>query len=240
MSLLVAPPSSDPTPSSSTNNNEDGHTTTTSTNNNSNSNSSSGTGAILARLKELESANVQLQRAAEEAQQEAVRKEERIKALSADKRKEMEELIETAIDTWLKSLTNVPDVVRDQFRQGVVKIAEQADMNNAAWEIVCNASMAHKANVHKIDELMQTITDQGETIKSLVGSGGGGHTTNAFASEAARIAGFKRPREKEVAAVAATAVAVPTPANEARNHHSNDVWDSFADMIKTNSSATYY
>ncbi len=47
-------------------------------------------------------------------------------------------MIETAIDSWLNSLTGVPDSeeVRKQFRQGISKIAEQADMQNAAWEVM--------------------------------------------------------------------------------------------------------
>ena len=48
-------------------------------------------------------------------------------------------MIETAIDNWLNSLTGVQEDVRKQFRQGISKIAEQADMKNAAWE-VCSSS----------------------------------------------------------------------------------------------------
>ena len=52
---------------------------------------------------------------------------------------DMEQMIETAIDNWLNSLTGVQEDVRKQFRQGISKIAEQADMKNAAWE-VCSSS----------------------------------------------------------------------------------------------------
>ena len=55
--------------------------------------------------------------------------------LSADKRKDMEQMIETAIDTWLNSLTGISDEVRKQFRAGVSRIAEHADMKNSAWEV---------------------------------------------------------------------------------------------------------
>jgi hypothetical protein len=47
----------------------------------------------------------------------------------------MEQMIETAIDNWLNSLTGVQEDVRKQFRHGISKIAEQADMKNAAWEV---------------------------------------------------------------------------------------------------------
>ena len=97
--------------------------------------SSIGTSAILNRLKEIESNNQALQATIDRMKGESQSKEEKIKALSADKRKDMEQMIETAIDNWLNSLTGVQEDVRKQFRQGISKIAEQADMKNAAWEV---------------------------------------------------------------------------------------------------------
>jgi len=113
-------------------------------NNNNNGNSqaaltelaASGTSAILQRLKEIEANNQALQLTVERLKTESQVKEEKIKDLSADKRKDMEKMIETAIDNWLNSLTDVSEDVRKQFRQGITKIAEQADMKNAAWEVV--------------------------------------------------------------------------------------------------------
>lgn len=94
-----------------------------------------GTAAMLNRLKEIEANNQALLAANERLKAEAEGKDEKIKALSAEKRKDMEQMIETAIDTWLNSLTGVPEDVRRQFRQGITKLAEQADMQNAAWEV---------------------------------------------------------------------------------------------------------
>jgi predicted lactoylglutathione lyase len=97
---------------------------------------SSTNAAILNRLKEIENNNQMMQATIERLTAETQQKEEKIKSLSAEKRKDMEQMIETAIDAWLNSLTGVPEEVRKQFRQGISKIAEQADMQNAAWEVM--------------------------------------------------------------------------------------------------------
>jgi predicted lactoylglutathione lyase len=97
---------------------------------------SSTNAAILNRLKEIENNNQMMQATIERLTAETQQKEEKIKSLSAEKRKDMEQMIETAIDSWLNSLTGVPEEVRKQFRQGISKIAEQADMQNAAWEVM--------------------------------------------------------------------------------------------------------
>ena len=97
---------------------------------------SSTNAAILNLLKEIENNNQMMQATIERLTAETQQKEEKIKSLSAEKRKDMEQMIETAIDSWLNSLTGVPEEVRKQFRQGISKIAEQADMQNAAWEVM--------------------------------------------------------------------------------------------------------
>ena len=64
--------------------------------------------------------------------------------LSADKLKDMEQTVETAIDDWLTSLTGISPDVQKQLCEGVTRLAEQADMKANAWEVVCNASKAPK------------------------------------------------------------------------------------------------
>lgn len=142
--------------------------------------------AILARLKEVEISNANMTAVVDKLKLEVQFKDDKIKELSADKRKDMEQMIDTAVEKWLSSLTDVPEDIRQQFKKGISKIAEQADMKNAAWEIVCNASLAHESNVKKIDELLKTCTEQGETIKTLMGSTS---TDISFASEASRMSG---------------------------------------------------
>ena len=110
-----------------------------------------GTGAILARLKELEASNQNMAKGMDELKTQLQAKDEKIKDLSADKRKEMEQMIDTAIDKWLGSLTGISDEVKQQFRSGISKLAEHADIKSAAWNIVCQASAMHQANVNRIE-----------------------------------------------------------------------------------------
>jgi hypothetical protein len=198
------------TSSSSSHHANNNNNTNNNNNNNNNSNNAqagngggggapdnAGTAAILARLKELEAANQQLTKHLDDVRSETQKKEEKIKLLSADKRKDMEQIIETAIDTWLNSLTGVSEDVRKQFRTGVSRIAEQADLKNAAWEVVCQASQLHQTNVNRIEELLQTCNSQSETIKSLVGSGTAASQMQndpSFSSEASRMMHAKRQR----------------------------------------------
>ena len=36
---------------------------------------------------------------------------------------------------------------KKQFKEGIKDVAKKAEVNNAAWEIVCNASATHETNV---------------------------------------------------------------------------------------------
>ena len=206
--------------------------------------------AILARLKEVEQNNAAMAAAMERLKSESMSKDDKIKELSADKRKEMEQMIDTAVDKWLSSLTGVPDEVRQQFKKGISKIAEQADMKNAAWEIVCNASIAHESNVKKIDELLKTCSEQGETIKTLMSSSSAA-ADPSFASEASRMAGVKRPRmdldPTPIPTLSTRAESLSTSgANNNNNNNNNyssdtvDAWNDFEKMMKTDLASKYF
>jgi hypothetical protein len=201
-----------------------------------------GNAAILARLKELEAHNQQLQRAAEENKVEVERREEKIKELSVEKRKEMEEFIKTAIDAWLNSLPDLTDDVKKSFRSGISRIAETADARNAAWEVVCNASKLHTANVNRIEELISTCNQQSETIKTLVGSGGGSASDPSFASDASRMSKRARMDEPAVPAPSMSSssggtAAAPKTAETGQRYA--DAWDAFGDLLSKEGRAQY-
>ena len=192
--------------------------------------------AILARLKEVELSNASMVTVVDKLKLEVQFKDDKIKELSADKRKDMEQMIDTAVERWLSSLTDVPEDIRQQFKKGISKIAEQADMKNAAWEIVCNASLAHESNVKKIDELLKTCTEQGETIKTLMSS----NTDPTFSSDTSRMgSGAKRPRT-EVEAVSAPRFAETNQAAVATTGERVDAWNDFESMMKLEMTAKYF
>ena len=200
----------------------------------------SGNGAILARLKELEAMNQTLQKTVEDSRLEVQRREDKIKELSIEKRKEMEEMIRTAIDSWLTSLPELSEEVRQQFRTGISRIAETADTKNAAWEVVCNASRLHTSNVNRIEELLNTCNQQSETIKTLVGGNNSAAADPAFASEGSRMQ--KRPRSEAMEpAIPAVMPVQPThtaSSSSADGTHA-DAWDAFGGLLMQHGRQTY-
>ena len=179
---------------------------------------------ILSRLKELEDSNNSNAKLLEQMQKDLKEKDDRIKTLSADKRKEMEGILSSAIDNWLNSLAGVSDDNKANFRQGICKLAEKADMNNAAWEIICHASQKHISNVEKIEELMQKTRQQEQEIGDLMG----------FKSEASRISGNKRARVDDPPVVSADTRESRIPETK------NNTWDLFESMINKDFKTQYY
>ena len=195
--------------------------------------------AILARLKEVELSNANMSAVMDKLKMESQSKDDKIKELSADKRKDMEQMIDTAVEKWLNSLTDVPDEVRQQFKKGICKIAEQADMKNAAWEIVCNASLAHESNVKKIDELLRTCTEQGETIKTLMTTSS--QSDPSFASEASRMIGGNQHKRARLDTESSVSVpAVQLGGGDGNNNNNVDAWQDFEKMMRTEMTSKYF
>ncbi len=179
---------------------------------------------ILSRLKELEDSNNTNAKLLEQYQRDLKEKDERIKTLSADKRKEMEGILSSAIDNWLNSLAGVSEENKANFREGICKLAEKADMKNAAWEIVCHASQKHISNVEKIEELIQKNKQQEQEIGDLKG----------FKSEASRISGNKRARVEEPPPVTVDTRDTKLPDTK------NNTWDLFESMINRDFKSQYF
>lgn len=191
---------------------------------------------ILARLKELEDSNNSNSKMLEQMQKELKEKDDRIKNLSADKRKEMEMILTTAIDNWLNSLVGVSEENKANFREGICKLAEKADMNNAAWEIICHASQKHKANVDRIEELLSKTQAQEQEIGDLKG----------FRNEASRISGHKRARTDDAPPTTIASHSRFEGATEGissqpqGNNPQNNTWDLFQSMITRDLKTQYF
>lgn len=218
------------------------------------SSSSTSADPVLHRLKELEESNVQNTKTLERMKKELSEREDKIKLLSADKRKEMESILATAIDNWLNSLSGVSEENRSNFRHGISKLAEHADMNNAAWEIVCNASALHNTNVKRIEELLSEAKDKDRELGELKG----------FRSEASRISSSstihntKRARFDEEAIPSSSSSQIHhTHNNHSTGHHNNNshslmeplqeipsgpgsAWDMFQGMISRDFRSSYF
>ena len=80
-----------------------------------------GNGVLLTRLKELEKV-VQA-------------KEQKIAELSQERRKQMEEIVDSAIANWLNQLPNLSDTTKQAFRKGVEKIAKVSFLNDSLLSV---------------------------------------------------------------------------------------------------------
>jgi hypothetical protein len=195
---------------------------------------------ILARLKQLEEVNATFQSALEQSKADLKQRDERIDFLSADKRKEMQELIDSGIEKWLSSLTGVSEASKKQFKSGVQDIAQKADVTNAAWEIVCNASQTHETNVKEIDRLIQLDQSNQKLINELRG----------FRSEASRIgtaSHLPASLPKRDAADDAFARNVRSRGNDTSVADTplaatgpRDAWSDFASMMSQEYRTNYY
>ena len=198
------------------------------------------TDPVLARLKQLEEANASFQAALEQSKSDLKQRDERIDFLSADKRREMQELIDSGIDRWLNSLTGVSAESKKQFKDGVQEIAKKADVTNAAWEIVCNASQTHDHNVKEIERLIQLDTENRKTINDLKG----------FKSEASRIGAAPAafPRREAVDDIQANTRNVRSRLNDDAVSSSQpvppagprDAWSDFSTMMSQEYRQNYY
>ena len=181
--------------------------------------------AILSRLKELEERNVRNENELKEQKarhdKELQDKEHKIQALSADKRKQMEDIINNAISSWLNSLPQLSEHTKADFRNGIQKLASEADMNNAAWEVICCASQAHRESVERIESLTQEVQAKTEALSELKG----------FQMETARI-GHKRPRPTDEQQP-------PWIPDTMQHQQGGTAWEQFANMISTESKSIY-
>jgi hypothetical protein len=110
--------------------------------------------------------------------------------------------------------------------------------------VICNASKLHSANVTRIEELIGTCNQQSETIKTLVGGGGGGAGDPTFASDASRMTGApagKRSRlDMEGHNTTTTTTTTNNGAATTTKGGGDDAWDLFGQILHEQSRALYY
>jgi len=127
---------------------------------------------------------------------------EKLEKLTAAKRDEMKKQLDTMIAEWLKDIDVTDDKQKQELMQGMEKIVKETKEESPVWQVMCQASAAHKRNVTQL----QKITEDYNALKTKIEGGN-------FASEDSRIAGTKRKETEE-----------PT-----RN---GNVWDEFESMCK--------
>jgi hypothetical protein len=217
--------------------------------------------AVLQRMKEMEVLVQDLKSKLQEKEEETNKKNALIKKLETDneelsteRKKEMEELYQTGINEWLNTL-QISEEIKEQFRKGILGITKQADIKNPAWEVLCNASKAHKENVAKINELVTLCNEKEKTIESLLQSSNdptfhsnSSRMQNTFSTSTSPAipnnssVGAKRLRPDDSMDRGAAAVSSTGHHHQEGNAQegNNDAWDHFAKMIYEGAKQTYY
>lgn len=140
-------------------------------------------------------------------------KDSDIQKFSQRTRDEMKKTYETMIKTWLDSLETSNEEARNEFKQGVERLADRAD-NNGIWEICLAASDRHKkdsANAAKKEEEYQQLKTRYDELKQKADGG-------MFIEESSRV-GSKRH-----------AVGQPDT-----THNTNrDIWEEFSGFMNGN------
>lgn len=126
----------------------------------------------------------------------------KLEKLTAAKRDEMKKQLDTMISEWLKDIDVSDEKQKEEFMNGMERIVKETKEDSPVWQVMCQASAAHKRNVTQL----QKITEDYNSLKTKVEGG-------TFASEDSRIAGGKRKEPEE-----------PT--------RCNNVWDDFESMCK--------
>jgi len=127
---------------------------------------------------------------------------EKLEKLTAAKRDEMKKQLDTMIAEWLKDIDVTDDKQKQEFMNGMERIVKDTKEDSPVWQVMCQASAAHKRNVTQL----QKMTEEYNSLKTKVEGGN-------FASEDSRIAGGKRKDPEE-----------PT--------RGGNVWDEFETMCR--------
>jgi hypothetical protein len=154
------------------------NTTTTSTNSNNlqNSNAAPNTAPVntdkdtgtsnisnvLSHMKKLEEQNLNLEARLKEA-------DDRILALSAEKRAGMKSALDTFIKNWVDA-NEADETVKQNFLQGVQTLAEKADENNGVWKMMVSASNLYARQEHDLDKLRTENLDLKQRVDGMYGS----------------------------------------------------------------------
>jgi len=120
-------------------------------------------------------------------------KEQDVQKLSEKQRAEMKHLYDTVISKWVDSLDTSNEKAREEFKNGMVRLAENADRENGIWEVVCCASAMtarDRENAAKKEEEFQNLQKNYDELKTQIQGGN-------FISEDSRIAGNKRPATEQ-------------------------------------------
>jgi hypothetical protein len=140
-------------------------------------------------------------------------KSDDVQKLSEKQRKEMKHIYDTVIAGWVDQQDTVNVQTRDEFKNGIMRLADNAQEDNGIWQVVMCASSASQRDrecAAKKETEFQALNKNYEELKTRLDGG-------RFAQEEARV-GSKRAAPEEVL----------HPTGGVSN-----IWDQFGDFMKT-------
>ena len=141
-------------------------------------------------------------------------KTEDVQKLSEKQRKEMKHIYDTVIAGWVDQQETVNVQTRDEFKSGIMRLADTAQEDNGIWQVVMCASSASqrdRESAAKKETEFQALNTRYQELQTRVDGG-------RFSQEDARV-GSKRAAPEETLQVHAT--------------HSSGIWDQFGDFMKS-------
>jgi hypothetical protein len=140
-------------------------------------------------------------------------KSDDVQKLSEKQRKEMKHIYDTVIAGWVDQQDTVNVQTRDEFKNGIMRLADNAQEDNGIWQVVMCASSASQRDrecAAKKETEFQTLNKNYEELKTRVEGG-------RFSHEDARV-GSKRAAPEEVLHASGGV---------------SGIWDQFGDFMKT-------
>ena len=141
-------------------------------------------------------------------------KTEDVQKLSEKQRKEMKHIYDTVIAGWVDQQETVNVETRDEFKNGILRLAENGKEENGIWQVVMCASSASqrdRESAAKKETEFQTLNTRYQELQTRVDGG-------RFSQEDARV-GSKR--------------AAPEETLQATANQSSGIWDQFGDFMKS-------
>jgi hypothetical protein len=141
-------------------------------------------------------------------------KSDDVQKLSEKQRREMKHIYDTVIAGWVDQQETVNPQTREEFKSGIMRLADEAKEDNGIWQVVmCASSAANRSRENAIQKEteFQTLSKNYEELKTRVDGG-------RFSHEEARV-GSKRPAVDEQ----------PHPTGGG----GSNIWDQFGDFMKS-------
>lgn len=108
--------------------------------------------SILSQVKGLEEEKTRLLQLLETERERLKEEQAKTIKLSEGKRNEMRQALDTVIMNWLQDAVK-DEKVREEFKAGMSRLAEDAKDDAGVWQVVCCASNVHAQRLQEIERM---------------------------------------------------------------------------------------